>query len=93
MAARRLLRDVALVDQRLHIAVVTRQLLERAVAEQVGPRVADVEQAVVAAAEQEQYAERIAVSADTKLMLDCGQTTASRATVLAGNRSPKRAKR
>ena len=25
------------------------------------------------------------VSADTKLMLDCGQTTASRATVLAGN--------
>ena len=47
-----LLADLALVDQRLDPAVVVGELLELAVAQQVGPAVADVGQAELGAVEQ-----------------------------------------
>ena len=53
VAARLLLADAPLVDERLHERVVVGDLRQDAVAQQVGARVADVEHAEPAAGEQE----------------------------------------
>ena len=52
MGVRLLGRDPALVDEQLHVGVVPGDLDELAVAQQVGPRVADVHHAELAAAEE-----------------------------------------
>ena len=53
MRVRLILRQFAAVDQRLHERVVLGDLRQRAVAQQVGARIADVDQAHPAAVEQQ----------------------------------------